>query len=121
MIKTLPLFAIIDRIRIVESLQHIGPHTDDNVDQWNVRAILHCADSNPQWIFTRPGDKESQKFLRLPEDANWFAYNDKHCWHGSIYNPAYPKLLIQVFGLGVRKELVDKSIEKYKEYTISYE
>jgi len=108
MIKTLPLFAIIDRIRVIESLQHIDPHTDDNVDQWNVRAILHYTDSKPQWIFTKPGDKHSRTFLSLPENTNWFAYNDKYCWHG--------------FGLGFKnKELLAKSMEKYKEYTISYE
>jgi|688.fasta_scaffold73397_4 hypothetical protein len=122
MIESCSPFVITDRVRIIESLQNITSHTDDNFDQWNVRAILRCTDKNPQWVFTRPGTTKNALFFQLPESTNWFAYNDKHCWHGSIYNPEHPKLLIQLYGaIFKNKELLTNSIEKYKEYTISYD
>ena len=122
MIETCTPFVFTERVRVIESLQNITPHTDDNVDHWNVRAILHCTDPNPQWIFTRPGNIKDAVAFRLPESTNWFAYNDKHCWHGSIYNPEHPKLLIQVYGMGFKnKKLLVQSIEKYKGHTVVYD
>ena len=122
MIQDCSPFAVTNCVRIIESLQTVTPHTDDNLNQWNVRAMLRYTDINPQWIFTQPGNIKDHTFFQLPESTNWFAYNDKHCWHGSIYNPRHPKLLIQLYGLVFKnKDLLTRSIEKYKGYTVSYE
>lgn len=109
-------------VRIIESLCNISAHTDDNMDKWNVRALLHCTDPDPQWYFTKPTENGERTFLHMPKETNWFSYNDKHCWHGSMYNTQYPKLLIQIYGFGFKdKELIKNSIEKYKDYTVSYD
>jgi hypothetical protein len=117
-IRLLP-FKNIFRIRLVSSLIDLEAHTDDNVDKWAVRALLHCKDLKPQWYFTKPNNKEFKHFFQLPLDTNWFAYNDKHSWHGTIYNKEYPKILLQIFMLSNPISLVNSSIEKYKDYVIN--
>jgi hypothetical protein len=121
MIQNCLPFGITNCVRVIESLKNIPPHTDAGLNQWNVRAMLRYTDKSPQWFFVRPNNKEDVTYLQLPESTNWFAYNDKDCLHGSIYNPDHPKLLIQLYGLVLDKDLLTRSIEKYKEYTISYE
>lgn len=111
-------FNYIHRVRILSSLQNITAHTDDRQDRWSVRALLHCKDTNSQWYFTKPGNESERQFFTLPNDTNWFAYNDKHCWHGSVFNKQYPKLLIQVFMADRGTTIINNSINKYKEYTI---
>jgi hypothetical protein len=111
-------FKHIHRVRILSSLQDINAHTDDAHDRWSVRALLHCEDTNPQWYFTSPGEDSNRTFFTLPNDTNWFAYNDKRCWHGSIFNKQYPKLLIQISMADLGTTIVNNSINKYKEYTI---
>lgn len=122
MVTKNPVLSLVTGVRVVESLGTIPPHTDDNIDRWNVRAMLHYTDPNPQWFFTKPNDMKNISFLTLPASTNWFAYNDKHTWHGSKYNPDHPKLLIQFFGVGFKgNQFLEKSAEMYKEYTISYD
>ncbi len=117
-IKKLP-FAI-ERVRIIQSVRSIPAHSDDNTDRWNIRAMFHYTDPEPQWFFTRPGDRSEKFFLKMPSDTNWFAYNDGHCWHGSKYNEQHQKLLIQIYLLdGSISALLNTSINKYKDYTIS--
>jgi len=117
-ILTLP-FKYIYRVRILKSLDNIVPHTDDNSDHWSVRALWHCNDSESQWYFTQPNPNATEKtFFHLPNDTNWFAYNDKHAWHGTVYRNAYPKFLMQIFIAGDITPLINSSIDKYKEYTI---
>lgn len=111
-------FKYVHRVRILNSLQDIDPHTDDGQDKWAVRALLHCNDTEPQWYFTKPGSISEKKFFSLPSNTNWFAYNDKHCWHGSIFKTEYPKLIIQVFMFGKDNPIINSSISKYKDYTI---
>ena len=112
-------FKYIYRVRILKSLTDIEPHSDDNRDQWVVRALWHCDDKESQWYFTHPRiDATEKTFFHLPKYTNWFAYNDKHAWHGTIYRNAYPKFLIQIFIAGDITSLVNSSIDKYKEYTI---
>jgi hypothetical protein len=116
-IRQLP-FAI-ERVRIIQSVKNIPAHSDDSIDWWNIRAMFHYTDPNQQWFFTRPGDRSEKFFLNMPEDTNWFAYNDSTCWHGSVYNEQHRKLLIQVYLLDKDiTALLNSSIKKYKEYTI---
>jgi hypothetical protein len=98
----------------------MSSHTDDGVDKWSIRAYFHYTDLCSQWYFTKPRDVNgTRQYLHLPSETNWFAYNDKHCWHGTDYNPDYPKILLQVFSLRNNLSLVNHSIEKYKDYTIT--
>jgi hypothetical protein len=105
---------------LITSLQNILSHTDDSVDKWSIRAYFHYTDLRSQWYFTKPHDiNGTRQYLHLPNETNWFAYNDKHCWHGTDYNPDCPKILLQVFSLRNNLSLVNNSIEKYKDYTIT--
>lgn len=114
------------RVRIITSLVDIVPHTDDAADVWSVRYMLHYTDLKPQWYFTEPGSHsthQDKKYFTSSPDTNWFAYNDKYCYHGTNLNPAHPKLLLQVY-VPLHKAhnhlpLVISSIEKYKEFTVS--
>ncbi len=117
-IRQLP-FAI-ERVRVIQSVRDIPAHSDDSMDRWNIRAMLYYTDPNQQWFFTRPGDRSEKFFLNMPTDTNWFAYNDGHCWHGSVYNEQHQKLLIQIYLLDDDvSALLNSSIDKYKDYTIT--
>lgn len=120
-LATLPIPNIY-RVRLVSSKQPVGPHSDDKKDTWVARAYLHYTAPTGQWYFIRPGDMGGQRsYITLPAETNWFAYNDKHCWHATEYDEKYPKILLQVFASSVPMELVNTSIEKYKEHTIRYD
>lgn len=117
-IVELPL-NFIHRVRILSSKVDIAAHSDDNLDKWSVRAFLKNDDPESQWYFTEPRkDTVNRQFLKMPTDTNWFAYNDKHSWHGSIFKEQYPKLLLQVFVAGDIMPLINRSISKYKNYII---
>lgn len=112
-------FNFVYRIRILNSQCDFEPHSDDNVDKWSVRAFLKHDSPDPQWYFTKPNKEATdQQFLKLPGDTNWFAYNDKHAWHGTIFKEQYPKLLIQVFFAGDIMPVINRSILKYKSHVI---
>jgi hypothetical protein len=116
---TLP-FKTVYRVRLVESLQSLGAHTDDNINKWSVRAYFHYTDPNPQWYFSKPIRPAGEKYyFNLPKETNWFGYNDKLCYHGTDYNPLHPKILLQVYMLDSPRLLVYNSMAKYKEHTLS--
>jgi hypothetical protein len=116
-IENLPIKNIYS-VRILQSKIEVLPHTDRNKDEWAVRAFLQYTDTNPQWYFTDQVNLKTRHFLNLPNDTNWFAYNDASCLHGTVYNPLHPKLLVQVHFFGSILNLIQDSINKYKDYTI---
>jgi hypothetical protein len=107
------------RVRIIESKCSILSHSDDFRDQWSVRAFFKLDDPESQWYFTKPGPDNPKTYLRMPTQTNWFAYNDKYCWHGSTYNTHFPKLLLQIYHFENISFLIENSIGKYQEYTIN--
>jgi hypothetical protein len=119
MCATLPIKNVF-RVRLISSLCDFESHTDDDADTWSIRAYFHYTDTRDQWYLTKPNDIIGHRYyLHIPQGTNWFSYNDKFCWHGTDYNPQHPKILLQVFSFGNNNELIAKSIEKYKEYTIT--
>ena len=110
-------FSNVRTIRIVKSLKNFSPHADDGLDIWRIRAMLYHPWEEQQWHFSLPDGNKTIP-LSLPKETNWFSYNDKHCWHGTTYNPDREKLLVIVDGL-VQKSLIEKSIEKYKDFTVT--
>lgn len=109
-------------IRLLSSKCPFGAHTDDNRDIWVVRAMLHSTAPKPQWYFTRPKDPQGDRtYIQMPSDTNWFSYNDLHCWHGTEYDPNNEKILLQLYFYEPIIDIVNRSIEKYKDYTISYD
>jgi len=119
-ITSLPI-SNIRQVRLVSSKLQVNPHTDDNKDMWVARAYFHYTSPKEQWYFTKPGEYYGNRtyITRAPE-TNWFTYNDKYCWHATDHDPEYLKILLQVFASSLPKELVEQSIEKYKDYTITY-
>jgi len=108
------------RIRLIESQEDVPAHTDDNLDKWSIRAYLHYTDPRPQWYFTSPDDANGRRnYFDLPKETNWFAYNDKHAWHGTEYCSQHPKILLQVYAIDNPRFLVYNSMAKYKENTLS--
>lgn len=109
------------RVRLITSLCNITAHTDDDRDRWSVRAYFHYTDNKDQWYLTKPHDPKGQRrYLHVPHDTNWFVYNDRHCWHGTDFNPDHPKILLQVYAnISNDDPSIVSSIEKYKEFTIS--
>lgn len=117
--STLPIEGVF-RVRLLTSLVPIPAHTDDDVDRWSIRAYFHYTSNKDQWYFTNPHDTLGERrYFHVPSETNWFAYNDKHCWHGTDYDPNYPKILLQVYTLAGNLQLVNSGIEKYKNYTLN--
>lgn len=119
-ITSLPI-SNVRQIRLVSSKSDLNPHSDDVKDMWVARAYFHYTSPKEQWYFTRPGDRDGTRtYITRPSETNWFAYNDKHCWHATEHDHNHPKILLQVFASSLSKELIYQSITKYKDYTITY-
>lgn len=115
------LFPNATAIRLVESQKNFGAHTDDNRNVWHIRAYLHYTSSKSQWYFTKPHDASGNRtYIDLPDETNWFAYNDLNAWHGTDFDPDNKKILLQVFCTYVPPSLITQSINKYKNYTIDF-
>jgi hypothetical protein len=112
----------IRQVRLVSSKMKVDPHSDDVKDIWVARAYFHYTHPIEQWFFTRPNEVYGERtYITRPIETNWFTYNDKYCWHATDYDSEHPKILLQIFASSLSKELVDASIEKYKEHTIRYD
>lgn len=107
------------RVRLIQSNLNIPAHTDNGVDNWNIRAYMHYTSSKSQWYFTKPNDLE-RHYINMPDETMWFAYNDGLSWHGSDYDPDHKKILIQLYFVGDVSDVIQHSIEKYKDYTIEF-
>ena len=106
-------------IRLIQSQKDVGAHTDDNRNVWHLRSYLYYTSSKSQWYFTKPNDSQGDRtYITLPTTTNWFAYNDKHCWHGTDFDPNHKKILLQVFFNPLMPNLLEQSMDKYKDYVI---
>ena len=112
----------VQTVRIISSIQEILPHSDTGENRWEIRAFLRCEDPLKEWYFTPLGRQDEKTYFKMPEDTNWFAYNDSLCHHGSHVNIQIPKLLIQVYYSGNLLDVVKYvSISKYREYIINFD
>jgi hypothetical protein len=121
-ISTLPINNVV-RATLVQSHSDFLPHHDSNYKRWLFRANFYVTSPTPQFYVTTPGTPTEQfdkKFINLPKETNWFAYDDTKCRHGSDYHSDYPKILLQVMTSTIadNTEIINRSIEKYKNYTI---
>lgn len=108
-------------VRLMQSQCEIGPHNDNNKDVWEIRAFFHQPSEIPQWYFTKPDRNIPDKFyINMPKTTNWFMFNDKHCYHASNFYPDKKKILLQLITYGSLKHLIDRSIKKYSNYTLSF-
>ena len=109
-------------VRIVESQIPLQSHSDDNRNFWNIRAFLHRKDAYKQWYFTKPNEPSGKRtYINMPDDTNWFMYNDLNCWHGTDFDPENKKLLLQLFCTdNPSTDYLIPSVTKYKNYTIEF-
>jgi hypothetical protein len=119
-IESLPFIDFTYKIRLLDFPNDVWAHTDDNADAWIVRNIFHYSDTGP-WFVTSP-NSDNKTYLTLPVETNWFAFNDKHCWHGATYNPNCTTIVIQIFyDNGKWQQLIpllQRSANKFKDYVI---
>lgn len=112
-------FYNISCVRIVKSLTEVGQHSDSGRNRWLIRGMLYHPWPEQQWTFSVPGTNSILP-LRLPDETNWFSFNDKLCHHGTHYDPSREKLLIIVDGM-LPLALLKESQQKYTEFTLSTE
>ena len=55
------IYPYIYRARVIQSRTDIIAHTDDDLNKWNIRALLHSPGSKSQWYFTRPNDPTGER------------------------------------------------------------
>lgn len=124
--KLYDLISSIDKLglvaRLSQSSADIAPHTDNAKDKWHLRAYFHYTDPIQQWYFTKPFQTEKRKYITLPDETNWFMYNDLHAWHGTDFNPKInqKKILLQFYSMNDFTLLARRSIQKYSSYTIDF-
>lgn len=111
------------RVRLISNVIPVPAHTDDNFDRWSMRYLFYNENVKPIWYFTPPGkeNKNNRTYFTIHPETNWFAYNDKYCWHGSDHDQVHKKILMQIYYYGDGSDLVRRGIEKYKGNTMSYE
>lgn len=121
--KLISLVPEITCIRLLQSQIDVGSHTDGNRDEWNLRGILHYTSPKDQWYFTKPNEMHGERhYVSFNKDTMWFSYNDKHCWHGSVFDADHKKILVQVFTKGSFSEsIIKESINKYKDNVIEFQ
>lgn len=63
-----------------------------------------------------------RQFIRLPDDTNCFAINERTFFHGAKYL-GEPKYILSTFGIidpDKHTTLIEKSLKKYSEYAIKF-
>lgn len=110
------------RVRLLCSQVNIFPHSDTLEDRWCLRAFFHVTNPRQCWYFTRPGagaDPRARRYITMPQDTNWFMYNDHQCWHGTDFDANHKKILCQIFSHRDPRHLLDTSLAKYGQHTIT--
>jgi hypothetical protein len=117
-VKTHFPFYYINEMYIWESVQPILPHTDQTYF-WNCpnefRIMLHDENEVPTF-YTADIDNLDVNYIDLPNDTNSFVWSNGSQVHGSDYLGKRKQLLVihGVFSLSKYQELLDRSINKYK-------
>ena len=100
-----------------------GKFIDDfpsiNYEPNGFKILLNKTDCNS--FFVCEDFSAEPKYIKLPTDTNTFVINEKRYPHGSTF--ISNKCIISIFGLvDVTKcnKLIEKSIEKYKNFVISF-
>lgn len=107
--------------RFVSSHGDFKAHIDNRYTNWAIRSMFSCQDPTPQWYYTKIDNTET-KFLKLPDNTNWWAYQDGIIKHGTIYRKEYPKIILQVFSEPkTTSEFVKTQLNIYPDHQIEYD
>jgi hypothetical protein len=109
---------------------YVTPHRDNDDNPFGYGSEpepsgikIFCSHTNVRTLFMMQSSDSARDFVKIPPDSNSAAINDKKFLHGAKYI-GEPKFILSVFGIVdpvKHKELVSRSIQKYKDYVISYD
>lgn len=106
--------------RLLQSLADFPPHTDNRFTSWAIRSMLFCEDPETQWYYTDLNN-QNKKYLKLPQETNWWAYLDGAIKHGTTYKESYPKIILQLFTeRKATEEFVRRNFDSFPDYCIRY-
>ncbi len=116
--------------QLLSNKMYVTPHrdNDDNVYGYGTEPEpsgmkVFCSHTDKRTLFMMKDEESRRDFVRLPSDTNTGAINDKKYLHGARYL-GEPKFILSVFGTidtDKHKQLIDRSILKYKDYIIEYD
>lgn len=102
---------------------HDGVYTDNTVGEPEPAGLkILLSQKSVRSFYLMKDAKSKRDFIRVPEDTNCFAINERTFFHGAKH-PKQFKFIISTFGIIDRvkhSNLITKSVEKYKDYTIWY-
>ncbi len=110
----LPLVLL--KLRVIENLETISPHADQNYPKEEYRSFLWNEYESPVWEFEYHGEKRK---LVLPEDTNTWCYTDYPLTHASDYIEGKSKGVLIIYGIPIVEKLnslIQRSAEKYKSH-----
>lgn len=105
-------------IRALSSLEAVSLHNDFDYPTTSLRIMLYDNNKIPTFFYKCNGKIKVQK---LPNSSNCWIYDDHKCYHGTLYQKNYFKILLMIVGMWDEVELeklVDKSLNKYHEYCV---
>jgi hypothetical protein len=117
-------FHIIHNMYIWESCKQIEPHTDQT---WfwdgptEFRIMLNDENEKPT-LYVADMDDYQSSYIDLPADTNALCWSNGSQMHGSDFHGKRKQLLVinGIYSAGKYEELIDRSIEKYKD-KLNYE
>lgn len=102
-------------IRVIENMHPIAFHSDSLIPTAEMRILLWNTYSMPIWKFQFD---QKIKEVTFPDSTNTFWYRDCPLQHSAIYDSAYTKGLVQIFGTPKDSymPLVNASAKKFSKY-----
>lgn len=120
--SSLPWVKEVTAARLWSSVKNIPFHKDYAIEDVAIRSMIY--DENKQGTFKlwRPGIKTT--YVELPQDTNWFVYNNEKCLHGSDKLTDAKKIILLLVYHAKSKELMiehlKRSAIKYPDYHVYY-
>lgn len=107
-------------------IKELGPTAYKNLVMRDVLETFYVlpTSTNPdiQQYDTRPREQLNPVFPVLPDDTDWFVLNNHLGFHGSFLEPPQYRKLTMFFAAKLdtvkHLEIINRSIEKYKDYII---
>lgn len=93
---------------------------NDEPEPAGLKVMLTHKDARCFYLSERAGSLRN--FIRLPDDTNCFAINERTFFHGAKYL-GEPKYILSTFGIidpDKHKDIIERSVKKYADYTIRF-
>lgn len=93
---------------------------NDEPEPAGLKVMLSHKDARCFYLSASAGSK--REFIKIPEDTNCFAINERTYFHGAKHL-GERKYILSTFGIidpTRHKEMIERSLKKYKDYVISF-